>query len=66
MSHKYDDKKQRENNDIENPQTVLYDAIQNSDISLINKLLNDKFNEAILYEDDSQMSSKIFSQFIFI
>lgn len=66
MSHKYDDKKQRENKDIENPQTVLYDAIQNSDISLINKLLNDKFNEAILYEDDSQMSSKIFSQFIFI
>jgi hypothetical protein len=58
MTPKYDKTKQKENIEIENPQTLIYEAIQNSDISVINKLLNEKYNEIILFEDDTQMSSK--------
>jgi hypothetical protein len=68
MSQKYDNIKLVELKENQNPETTIYEAIQNSDIIVLNKLLNEKYNEVILYEDDSQMSSrnKLLIYFIFI
>jgi hypothetical protein len=60
MTHKLEKNKLRVDQEIlafENTQSAIFDAVQNSDLATVTRILIEKTNEVILIEDDTQMSS---------